>query len=271
MKKQDALKGPVPLLAILVLALAVVAGTAARAAEPAAPAAVELTVYAAASLKDAMNALGPVCGKSSGATLLFNFGASNDLAHQILAANKADVFFSADEGWMDQVAAKDLVDRSSRRSLLSNRLVVVAPADSNLSVASASDLAGPGVKRLSLANPDAVPAGKYARAWLEKLGVWEKAKGRLVPAPDVRAALAAVEAGAVEAGVVYKTDAAIAKRAKVIFTVPEAEGPKVSYPVAALKERPRLEAARRVVDCFAGPEGGAVFERFGFIVLDTSR
>ena len=246
------------------------AAPASVAAPAAHPAPVELTVYAAASLRDALDELGPTCGQSAGAALVLNFGSSNDLARQILAANKADVFFSADEAWMDQVAAKGLVDAASRRALLSNRLVVVAPADSTLVVASAADLAGPGVKRLSLASPDAVPAGKYAKAWLEKAGVWEKVKDKVAPAPDARAALAAVESGGVEAGVVYRTDATIAKKAKVIFTVPEEEGPRVSYPLAALRDRPHLETARRVVDCFASAEGRAVFERHGFIVLATA-
>jgi molybdate transport system substrate-binding protein len=161
------------------------------------------------------------------------------------------------------------VDAASRRSLLSNRLVVVAPADSDLTIASAADLVAK-VKRLSLAHPDAVPAGKYAKAWLVKAGVWEQAKGKVVPAPDVRAALAAVEAGATQAGIVYRTDAAIAKRAKVVYIVPESEGPRISYPVAALGDRPHTAAARRVVDCFAGSDARAVFERFGFLVLDAA-
>jgi molybdate transport system substrate-binding protein len=231
---------------------------------------VELTVYAAASLKDALNEIGPVCGRESGATVVFNFGGSNDLARQILAANKADVFFSADERWMDQVTAKGLVDSSSRRSLLSNRLVVVIASDSDLAIQAALDLAGPGVRHLSLANPEAVPAGRYARAWLEKTGAWEALKDRIAPVPDVRAALAAVEAGAAEAAVVYATDAAIAKRAKVAYTVPESEGPKIAYPVAALRDRPHLEAARRLVACLASPEARPVFVRSGFIVLDAA-
>ena len=238
---------------------------AAAAVEGEAP--VELTVYAAASLRDALNEIGPLCGKSTGTAVVFNFGASNDLAHQILAANKADLFFSADEGWMDQVAAKDLIDPASRRSLLSNRLVVVVPSDSTLAIGAAADLAGAGVKHLSLANPDAVPAGKYARVWLRKAGAWEKVRERIAPAPDVRAALAAVEGGAAEAGVVYRTDAAIAKRVKVAYTVPEEEGPKISYPVAVLKDRPHAAEALRLEDCFQGETGRAVFERLGFVVL----
>ena len=234
-------------------------------AAPAAP--MEITVYAAASLKDALGAIAPVCESRTGAHPIFNFGASNDLARQIIAANKADIFFSADSGWMDEVAKAGLLDESSRRSLLSNRLVVVVPADSTLRIGSAADLAGHAIKRLSLANPAAVPAGTYAKAWLEKAGVWEKVSGRVVPAPDVRAALAAVESGAIEAGIVYKTDAAIAKHAKVTFEVPEQEGPRIVYPVAAVKDRPLTEAARRTVACYTGNEARAIFERFGFIVL----
>lgn len=251
---------------ILAIAAALLAPAAlSAAAPPALPA--EITVYAAASLKDALNEIGPVCEARAGAHAVFNFGASNDLARQIVAANKADVFFSADTGWMDEVAKAGLLDEASRRPLLSNRLVVVVPSDSTLKIASATDLAGASVKRLSLANPAAVPAGKYAKAWLEKAGVWEKLSDRVVPAPDVRAALAAVEAAAVEAGVVYKTDAAIAKHAKVAFEVSEEDGPRITYPIAALKDRPQVDAARRTVECYAGAEARAIFERYGFIPL----
>jgi molybdate transport system substrate-binding protein len=246
------------------------------ASEPAAtaakrPAPVELTVDAAASLREALEEIGPACAKIAGAAVVFNFGASNDLAHQILAADKADVFFSADEAWMDQVAAQGLIDPASRRSILSNRLVVVVPSDSTLAIGAAADLSAPGVKHLSLANPDAVPAGKYAKAWLQKAGAWDRVRDRIAPAPDVRAALAAVEGGAAEAGVVYRTDAAIAKRLKVAYTVPEEDGPEISYPVAVLKDRPHAEIARRLVDCFTGETGRAVFERLGFVVLDAKR
>ncbi len=231
---------------------------------------VEIAVYAAASLRDALGAIAPVCEGRTGTRLIFNFGASNDLARQIVAADKAEVFLSADEGWMDKVAEAGLLDADSRRSLLSNRLVVVVPSDSTLSIGSAADLAADAVKRLSLANPDAVPAGKYAKAWLEQAGAWGKVRERVVPATDVRASLAAVEAGAVDAGVVYRTDAAIAKRVKVAWTVPESEGPKISYPIAAMKNGPRHDLARRVVDCFEGKEAHDLFERFGFVVVEPA-
>jgi molybdate transport system substrate-binding protein len=171
---------------------------------------------------------------------------------------------------MDKVAEAGLVDEGSRRALLSNRLAVVVPGDSTLRIGSAGDLAGPAVRRLSLANPEAVPAGRYARAWLEKAGVWALVSKRVVPAPDVRAALAAVEAGAVEAGIVYTTDAAIARRARVAYVVPEREGPRIVYPVAALKDRPHAQLARRVAECYAGTYARAVFERFGFVAFEAA-
>jgi molybdate transport system substrate-binding protein len=236
---------------------------------PAAPPA-EVAVYAAASLKEALLALAPICEGRTGTKTIFNFGASNDLARQIVAADKADLFLSADKGWMDRVAEAGLVDTGSRRPLLSNRLVVVVPSDSALQIGSGADLAGEGVKWLSLANPDAVPAGKYAKAWLEKLGIWEKIRERVVPATDVRAVLAEVEAGATDAGVVYRTDAAIAKKVKVAWTIPESEGPKIEYPVAVMKNGPQHEVALQVLACYEGREARALFERYGFLVLEPA-
>lgn len=235
------------------------------------PAAPEINFYAAASLRDALRQLAPACEKAVGARLVFNFGASNDLARQIEAGNKADVFFSADESWMDHVQRAGLVDAESRRSLLSNRLVVVALKDTPLDVRSPRDLTGPEVRWISLANPDAAPAGKYAKAWLEKVGLWNGVNDRILPGLDVRAALAAVESGGAELGVVYRTDAAISKRVRVLYGVPDAEGPRISYPVAALRERPRLDVARRVVTWLSGPAATATFEQQGFIVRVGSR
>jgi molybdate transport system substrate-binding protein len=235
----------------------------AQAPRPAPP---EINVYAAASLRDVLQQLAPACEEAAGARLVFNFGASNDLARQIEAGNKADLFFSADEAWMDHVAQAGLVDAESRRSLLSNRLVVVGLKDGPLSIQSPLDLVGPDVRRISLANPEAVPAGKYAKAWLEKVGLWDRLRERVLPGLDVRAALAAVESGGAEVGVVYRTDAALSKKVRVVYEVPEGEGPRISYPVAAMRDRPRLEVSRRVVACLSGPAAEAAFERYGFIV-----
>ena len=231
----------------------------------------ELTLYAAASLRDALQAAAPPCEKEAGARALFNFGASNDLARQIVAANKADVFFSADEAWMDHVAKAGLIDAGSRRPLLSNRLVVVGPREGGPEIHGATDLSGMGIRRLSIANPEAVPAGKYARAWLQKAGVWEAVAERVLPGFDVRAALAAVESGGAEAGIVYRTDAAISGKVRVLYEVPEADGPAISYPIAALGDRPALETSRRLVACLAGDGPAEVFRRYGFVVVKDSQ
>ncbi len=230
------------------------------------PAAPEINFYAAASLRDVLRRLAPACEAAIGARLVFNFGASNDLARQIEAGNKADVFFSADESWMDYVQRAGLVDVESRRSLLSNRLVVVALRDTPLDVRSPRDLTRPEVRWISLANPEAVPAGKYAKAWFEKVGLWNGVEDRILPALDVRAALAVVESGGAELGVVYRTDAAISKKVRVLYEVPDAEGPHISYPVAALRDRPRRDVARRVVTWLSARPALATFEQQGFIV-----
>lgn len=248
----------VPVLVLGLLAPARPAG----AAEP-----TELQVYAAASLRDVLAELAPALERATGARAVFNLGASSDLARQIVAAHRADLFFSADEAWMDHVAAAGLVDGGSRRAPLSNRLVVVVPAGSGLEIRSAADLAAPGVRRLALASPDTVPAGKYAKAWLASKGRWESVAERVIPALDVRAALAAVESGAVDAGIVYRTDAASSKRVRVALEVPAEEGPRITYALAALAGRPRLEVARAAVAWLSGPEAGAIYERHGFVVL----
>jgi molybdate transport system substrate-binding protein len=235
----------------------------APAARPVSP---EISFYAAASLRDVLQQLAPACEAAVGARLVFNFGASNDLARQIEAGNKADVFFSADEAWMDHVARAGLVDVESRHSLLSNRLVVVGLKDAPLNIRSSGDLVGPDVRRISLANPEAVPAGKYAKAWLEKAGLWDGLRDRVLPGLDVRAALAAVESGGAEIGVIYRTDAAMSKMVRVVYEVPEGEGPRISYPVAAMRDRPRLDVARRVVAWLSEPAVAATFEHYGFIV-----
>lgn len=231
----------------------------------------EIDVYAAASLRDVLEELAPRIEAATGARLVFNFGASSDLARQIVAAHKADVFFSADEAWMDHVAKAGLVDTGSRCSPLSNRLVVVVPRNSTLVVAEAADLAAPTLRRLSLAHPEAVPAGKYAKAWLEGRGIWASLAARVVPAVDVRAALAAVESGGTDAGIVYRTDAAISKRVRVAFEVPEAEAPGISYALAALQDRPQRELARAVVAGLRAPEAAPMYERFGFSFRSPAR
>jgi molybdate transport system substrate-binding protein len=191
-------------------------------------------------------------------------GGSNDLARQIRAGAPAEVFVSASAERMDEVQGAGFVRPGDRVDLLSNRLVVVVPAESTMPLATAEELTR--VQRLALGDPQAVPAGIYARQWLEKRGLWERVRGRVVPMLDVRAALAAVESGNADAGIVYRTDAATSKRVRVALEVPEAEAPRIVYP-AALLATAKGPAARAFFEHLRSPEARTVFERLGFEFL----
>lgn len=234
---------------------------------------VELVVYAAASTRDALQAIESPYERDHAVDLVFNFGSSGDLSKQIVAAAKADVFLSAGEPEMDKVEEAKLVASGTRRALLTNQLVVIEPADAP-SIFTApfepAQLAGPKVTRLSLANVETVPAGRYAKAWLEKTGTWKDVSDRVLPGVDVRAALAAVESAGAQAGIVYRSDVARSKKARIVFTVPVADGPKISYPVTAIAGRPAEKEARAFVEFLASPSAYAVFEEFGFAVLSPT-
>src|SRR5262249_22969725 len=151
---------------------------------------------------------------------------------------------------MEKVEKASLVAPGTRADLLRNQLAVIEPVDEPTKLGSPFDpmlLAGERVKHLSLANVETVPAGRYAKAWLEKVGAWEGVESRVVPALDVRAAMAAVEAGAADAGIVYTSDAARSTKVRVAFMVPAAEGPRIVYPVAAMANRPHLEESRALI------------------------
>ena len=227
--------------------------------------AAELTVHAAASLTDAMKEIGSTYEKESGDKLQFNFGASSLLARQIEESAPADLFLSADEAKMDALEKKGLLLPGTRRSLLSNSLVIVVPEMRLRRRSQPSDLAKPEYKKLALAEPQTVPAGIYAREYLQKLGIWESIKERVVPTENVRAALAAVESGNVDAGIVYKTDSLLSKKVKVAVEIPAAEGPKISYPLAVIKSSKEPERAKKLADYLAGPAAQKIFEKFGFI------
>lgn len=229
--------------------------------------AAELNVFAAASLKEALTEIGAGYEKASGDKLVFNFGASSTLARQIEQSAPADLFFSADEAKVDALEKKGLLLAETRRSLLSNTLVIVVAADAPAAPKSAADLAKPEIKKLALAEPATVPAGIYAREYLEKLGLWNAVKDKVVPTENVRGALAAVESGNVEAGIVYKTDALISKKVKVAVEISTAEGPKISYPLAIVKDSKQPDAAKKFAAHLTGPAARAVFEKFGFGVV----
>ena len=167
---------------------------------------------------------------------------------------------------MDALTAKGLMVAGTRQSRLGNSLVVVVPADSALIVRAAADLSQPRVEKIALADPAAVPAGIYAKAWLQKSGLWPALQSRVVPTENVRAALAAVESGNVAAGVVYKTDAAISRKVKVAYVVPGGDAPAISYPVALVKDSAEPLAARKFLAYLASPAAAKIFVQFGFTV-----
>jgi molybdate transport system substrate-binding protein len=236
---------------------------AGRAEAGPAPGSAEISVFAAASLADALSEIGAAWAASSaGRPPFLNFGGSSDLARQIRAGAPADVFFSADAAQMDGLEREGLVRRAERVDLLSNTLVVVVPAGSAAQVRRASDLAT--FRSIALADPQAVPAGVYARTWLERLGLWGVLLPRVVPALHVRAALAAVESGNVEAGIVYRTDAARSSRVRVALQVPREDGPAIVYPVAPVGAS---RGGAGFVAFLQAPSARETFARHGFLVL----
>ncbi len=241
------------------LALTLCLSAAARAEEAV------LRVSAAASLADVLKEIDAAFEKSTGTKVELNLGASSALARQIEEGAPSDVFFSADLAKMDGLEKKGLIDVSTREAQLSNSLVVVEPSDSTLKITSGKDLAA--VTKIALADPKAVPAGVYAKAWLEKLGLWAEAEPKIVATENVRAALAAVESGNVDAGVVYKTDAAISKKVKIAYEVPSEEAPQITYPMAVLKEAKNAATAKRYLEFLDTKEATQAFEKFGFLVL----
>ncbi|HYS53840.1 MAG TPA: molybdate ABC transporter substrate-binding protein [Thermoanaerobaculia bacterium] len=225
-----------------------------------------LHVSAAASLTDALREIGGNYQKQTGDTVLFNLGASSLLARQIMEGAPADVFISADELRMDQLQQRGFIVNRSRRSILSNTLVIVVPSDSPLKIKSAKDLADPAIRNVAVAEPQTVPAGIYAKEYLRKLRVWDRITYKIIPTDNVRSALAAVESGNVEAGIVYKTDALISPSVKVAFEVPVAEGPKISYPAAVVADSRDKAAAQRFLDYLQRPSARETFKKFGFLL-----
>jgi molybdate transport system substrate-binding protein len=223
----------------------------------------EVNVSAASSLTEVLKEVAQRFEKSSGHKVVFNLGASSDLARQIKAGAPADVFFSADKAQMDGLEQAGLVHAQARRDALSNLLVVVVPAASAVRLTRANDLLN--VKRLALADPQAVPAGVYARTWLESVGLWDRLKDKVVPALNVRAALSAVESENVDAGIVYRTDAVISTRVKVALEVPKEQGPPIVYPLAPLASSKKAATAELVRYLLSAP-AREVYARHGFLV-----
>lgn len=225
--------------------------------------AAEVNVFGAASLTDALQECAADYERRTGVTIVLNLGASSTLARQIEEGAPADLFLSADEATMNRLAAAKRIDPKTRTSFLSNTLVIVVPDDAQ-PIRHPRELATARFATIALAEPSSVPAGVYARRYLESLGLWTAIAPKVVPTDNVRSALAAVEAGNADAAVVYETDAKIARRVRVAYEVPRAAGPKISYPFAAVANAP--PAARRFLDYLRSPAARRIFAKHGFLV-----
>lgn len=224
----------------------------------------DVLVFAAASLTDALTAVAEDYAATGAAKPVFSFAASSALARQIENGAPAAIFVSADEQWMDYLAERSLIDSASRVTLLGNRLVLISPTPLMLEITAgvSLDTALAGGK-LALADPDSVPAGKYAKAALERLGVWPSVERQVVRADNVRAALAFVERGEARLGVVYATDAAASRKVSVAGFFPQDSHPPISYPAALVK----ADAQARTFFAYMQSDAAkAVYARFGFSV-----
>ncbi len=236
---------------------------------PLAARAQELTVFAAASLTDAMKDVSALWTKAGHPPLSLSFGASSTLARQIEQGAPAALFASADEKWMDYLAQKNLIAADTRKDLLGNDLVLVVPAEKPMHVTLGPDFDLLGLLgangRLATGDPAHVPVGIYAEQALRKLGWWDKVAPRLARTDDVRAALLLVERGEAPAGIVYATDAAVSKAVMVAGTFPASSHDPVAYPFAVVKAHDTPEA-RALLTFLAGPQAREVFVRRGFKV-----
>jgi molybdate transport system substrate-binding protein len=216
--------------------------------------AAEVRVFAAASLSDALRDIAAQYERTSSDRIVFNLGGSSMLERQIEEGAPADLFLSADEEKMNRLQQRGLIDPKTRVSILSNTLVIVGNRDLLRA------------QSIALAEPSSVPAGIYARQYLTKIGIWERVKSKVIPTENVRAALAAVEAGNADSAIVYKTDAMIARSARIAFEIPRAEGPKISYPFAMTANAESRDAARRFLAFLASRPALDVFRRYGFLI-----
>ena len=244
-------------LVLAALALATQAGCTSQAPTP-------LRVSAAVSLTESLTSAIRQWQKETGGTATLNFAASNVLSRQIEEGAPADLFISADMLQMERLVVRNLVVVSSVVPLLTNQLVVVTAVDRPLPSPAPGGLADPRVSRVALGDPAAVPAGIYARQWLERIDLWPGVAPKVVPTSSVRAAMAAVEAGNADAAVTYRTDAIGRARVRVEYTVPIDQGPRITYPVGVVAASRQAEKSEALLSWLRGETATGVFKAAGF-------
>ncbi|MFA5079149.1 MAG: molybdate ABC transporter substrate-binding protein [Dehalococcoidia bacterium] len=229
---------------------------------------VTVNVSAAASLTDVIKEINSVYQKDhANVTVVPNFAASGTLQQQIENGAPADVFISASPKQMDALQSKKLLVEGSRKDLLFNKVVLIVPADSTLGIKSFNDLTGDTVKKISIGDPDSVPAGQYARDVLNEFGIMDALKSKLVLAANVRQVLQYVESSNVDAGVVFLTDARISKSVKVVADAPDDINKKVIYPAAVINTGKDRAAALAYEAFLFSDRAGAIFDKYGFTVV----
>jgi molybdate transport system substrate-binding protein len=228
------------------------------------PATQTVTVFAAASTTNAITDIAVLFKEKTGIEVTTNFASSSTLAQQIESGADADVFISANEKWADYLEEKHF--SSKRESILGNRIVIAAPEDSDIAGDSPEVLLSPKIKNIAMGDPSGVPAGKYGKEALVKLGLWEQIESKVIAAKDVRSALAYIETNSAEAGIVYSTDAAITDKVKVVFLFPEEATDKpISYPAMILEQALHKDNAAEFFEFLKTQDARKIFEKYGFI------
>lgn len=229
----------------------------------------DILVFGAASLKNALDDANAQYQRRTGGRIVVSYGASSALAKQIENGAPADIFISADLDWMDYVAQRKLIKPETRSNWLGNKLVLIAPAGSNVTLTIGPNFPlaqALGDGRLAMADPASVPAGKYGKASLEALGVWTSVAGKIAPAQDVRATLIYVSRGEAPLGIVYQTDAAADKGVKIVGAFPASTHPPIIYPIALTSASTNPDAGK-YLGFLKSPGARPAFEQQGFVAL----
>ena len=227
----------------------------------------ELFIFGAMSLTDALTEVTQRFGAERNVKVYCNFAGSSTLQRQIEKGAPADVFISASPKQMDALQQLGFLYNGSRREILSNRLVLVAPVNRSVSLTDVGLIAGDSIGRIAIGEPNSVPAGIYGREALAQLGVWDAVQPKLIPTADVRSTLAYVESGEVDVGIVYRTDASISKEVRITYQFPESSHTPIVYPAAVLRDTGNKVLAKAFLEYLQTAEVTAIFAKYGFSVV----
>ena len=227
----------------------------------------EISVLAAASLTDVLTELANNYKQKTSTEIIFSFASSGALQAQIEASAPADIFFSAAQKQMNALEEKGLIDSETRKDLLENKVVLISPKNSNLNIKSFTDITNSNVKKLGLGEPKSVPVGQYSEEILSNLSILDIAKEKAVYGSDVRNVLDWVETAEVDCGIVYATDAKIAKNINIIAEAPEGTHKKVIYPISIIKSSQNKEEAKKFIEYISTEKSKEIFQNYGFTVV----